>query len=148
MRIGGMQGRQGCGRHSARLLSPFVLLILFSAIALAQPEPSSSRPLATEATPLSGVTLERAAPGSTAQRAEVQTQMAAVEADPELSEEDRGRLLGQYRRVLDNLAAGLAPDEILRSYPSLSREAVLATIAYAAELGRERIVAMPEPVHA
>lgn len=105
MRIGGMQGRQGCGRHSARLLSPFVLLILFSAIALAQPEPSSSRPLATEATPLSGVTLERAAPGSTAQRAEVQTQMAAVEADPELSEEDRGRLLGQYRRVLDNLAA-------------------------------------------
>ena len=50
--------------------------------------------------------------------------------------------------VLDNLAAGLAPDEILRSYPSLSREAVLATIAYAAELGRERIVAMPETVHA
>ena len=50
--------------------------------------------------------------------------------------------------VLDNLAAGLALDEILRSYPSLSREAVLAAIAYAAELGRERVVAMPEPVHA
>ena len=50
--------------------------------------------------------------------------------------------------ALDNLAAGLAPDEILHSYPSLSREAALAAIAYAAELGRERVVAMPEPVHA
>ena len=45
--------------------------------------------------------------------------------------------------VLDNLAAGLAPDEIVRSYPSLSHEAVQAAIAYAAELGRERVVAMP-----
>lgn len=45
--------------------------------------------------------------------------------------------------VLDNLAAGLTPDEILASYPSLSREAVQATMAYAAELARERFVAMP-----
>ena len=45
--------------------------------------------------------------------------------------------------VLDNLAAGLAPEEIIRSYPSLDQEAVQAAIAYAAELGRERIVAMP-----
>jgi len=45
--------------------------------------------------------------------------------------------------VLDNLAAGLSPDEILRSYPSLSREAIQAAIVYAAELTRERIVAMP-----
>ena len=45
--------------------------------------------------------------------------------------------------VLDNLAAGLSPDEILSSYPSLSREAVQAAIAYAAELARERIVPMP-----
>jgi uncharacterized protein (DUF433 family) len=44
--------------------------------------------------------------------------------------------------VLDNLAAGLNVDEILRSYPSLKREAVQAAIAYAAELTRERIVAM------
>ena len=44
--------------------------------------------------------------------------------------------------VLDNLAAGLTVDEILRSYPSLRREAVQAAIAYAAELTRERIVAM------
>jgi uncharacterized protein (DUF433 family) len=45
--------------------------------------------------------------------------------------------------VLDNLAAGLTPDEVLRSYPSLSREAIQAAIAYAAELTRERIVNMP-----
>ncbi|HKI06727.1 MAG TPA: DUF433 domain-containing protein [Thermoanaerobaculia bacterium] len=45
--------------------------------------------------------------------------------------------------VLDNLAAGMAPSEILRSYPSLSREAIQASIAYAAELARERVVALP-----
>ncbi len=39
--------------------------------------------------------------------------------------------------VLDNLAAGLTPDEIIRSYPSLSREAVQAAIAYA-EVGLEQ----------
>ncbi len=42
--------------------------------------------------------------------------------------------------VLDNLAAGLAPDEIVHSYPSLSREAIRAAVAYAAELARERII--------
>ena len=42
--------------------------------------------------------------------------------------------------VLDNLAAGLTPGEILKSYPSLSIEAVHAAIAYAADLARERIV--------
>jgi uncharacterized protein (DUF433 family) len=35
---------------------------------------------------------------------------------------------------MDNLAAGLAIDEILRSYPSLTREGVRAAIGYAAEL--------------
>jgi len=44
--------------------------------------------------------------------------------------------------VMDNLAAGLTMDEILKSYPSLSRETVQAAIAYAAELTRERIVPM------
>lgn len=44
--------------------------------------------------------------------------------------------------VLDNLAAGVAVDEILRSYPSLTREAVQAAIAYAAELARERSIAL------
>lgn len=45
--------------------------------------------------------------------------------------------------ILDNLAAGLTVEEILSSYPSLNREAVQAAIAYAAELARERIIAMP-----
>lgn len=45
--------------------------------------------------------------------------------------------------VLDNLAAGLSADEIVASYPSLSREAVQAAITYAAELARERVVAIP-----
>jgi uncharacterized protein (DUF433 family) len=45
--------------------------------------------------------------------------------------------------ILDNLAAGLEPDEILQSYPSLNREAIQAAITYAAELARERVVAIP-----
>lgn len=45
--------------------------------------------------------------------------------------------------VLDNLAAGLTSEEIIDGYPSLSHEAIRAAIAYAAELGRERVVAMP-----
>jgi uncharacterized protein (DUF433 family) len=45
--------------------------------------------------------------------------------------------------VLDNLAAGLTPDEIVQSYPPLTREAVQAAMAYAAELARERVVAVP-----
>ena len=45
--------------------------------------------------------------------------------------------------VLDNLAAGVPLDELLESYPSLTREAARAAIAYAADLARERIVPMP-----
>ncbi len=45
--------------------------------------------------------------------------------------------------VLDNLAAGLTAEEILQSYPSLSREAIQAALAYAAELTRERLIALP-----
>jgi uncharacterized protein (DUF433 family) len=45
--------------------------------------------------------------------------------------------------VLDNLAAGLLPDELVRSYPSLTLEAVRAAIAYAAELSHERLMAVP-----
>ena len=45
--------------------------------------------------------------------------------------------------ILDNLAAGIEPEEILRSYPSLDREAIQAAIAYAAELARERTVPLP-----
>jgi uncharacterized protein (DUF433 family) len=42
--------------------------------------------------------------------------------------------------ILDNLAANLAPEEILRSYPTLRPEDIQAAIAYAAELARERVV--------
>ncbi len=45
--------------------------------------------------------------------------------------------------VLDNLAAGIPVEEILTSYPSLTRESMQAAIAYAAELARERIVSLP-----
>ena len=45
--------------------------------------------------------------------------------------------------ILDNLAAGIEPDEILRSYPSLDREAIQAAVAYAAELARERSLPLP-----
>lgn len=38
--------------------------------------------------------------------------------------------------VLDNLADGVMPDEILKSYPSLKAEDIRATLAYAAELAR------------
>ncbi len=50
--------------------------------------------------------------------------------------------------VLDNLAAGVGPEEILRSYPTLTREGIAAAMAYAAELARERIVLTTEPVPA
>jgi uncharacterized protein (DUF433 family) len=42
--------------------------------------------------------------------------------------------------VLDNLADGLSSAEILRLYPTLTREDVAAAMAYAAELARERVV--------
>jgi len=42
--------------------------------------------------------------------------------------------------ILDNLAAGVSPEEILKSYPSLSTEDIQAAIAYAAELARERVI--------
>jgi uncharacterized protein (DUF433 family) len=36
--------------------------------------------------------------------------------------------------VLDNLAANLAPEEIIQSYPALTGDAIRAATAYAAEL--------------
>ena len=42
--------------------------------------------------------------------------------------------------VLDNLAARLTVEEVIKSYPSLSRELVQAALSYPAELARERIV--------
>ena len=45
--------------------------------------------------------------------------------------------------ILDNLADGLSVEDIIRSYPSVSREAVQAALHYAAELARERIAPLP-----
>lgn len=42
--------------------------------------------------------------------------------------------------VLDNLAAGIPPEEILTSYPALQREDIQAALEYAAELAHGRIV--------
>lgn len=45
--------------------------------------------------------------------------------------------------VLANLAQGLTPEEIIRSYPSLTREAIQAALAYAADLAQERVLPLP-----
>ncbi len=45
--------------------------------------------------------------------------------------------------ILDNLAAGVAREEILRSYPPLTDTGIDAALAYAAELARERTVPVP-----
>lgn len=39
--------------------------------------------------------------------------------------------------ILDNMAEGLTPEEIVNEYPPLTRENVQAAIAYAAALTRE-----------
>jgi uncharacterized protein (DUF433 family) len=45
--------------------------------------------------------------------------------------------------ILDLLAAGLSVEEVLEEYPQLSREDVLACVAYGAEVSRERFVDVP-----
>jgi len=42
--------------------------------------------------------------------------------------------------ILDNLAAGVSSEEILKSYPTLHPDDIKAAIAYGAELAKERIV--------
>ncbi len=44
--------------------------------------------------------------------------------------------------VLDNLAAGLNTEEIIRSYPSVTAESVQATMCYAADLAKERVLSL------
>jgi uncharacterized protein (DUF433 family) len=39
--------------------------------------------------------------------------------------------------ILDNLAEGLSPEEIVEEYPPLTLEDIRAALAYAAELARE-----------
>jgi len=45
--------------------------------------------------------------------------------------------------ILDNLAAGVQTEELLKSYPTLSAEDIQAALEYAAELARERVVDLP-----
>jgi uncharacterized protein (DUF433 family) len=45
--------------------------------------------------------------------------------------------------VLDNLATGISHQDILASYPRLTNDAIQACIAYAADLAREEVVALP-----
>lgn len=42
--------------------------------------------------------------------------------------------------IVDNIAAGVSREELLRSYPSIHNEDIDAALQYAAELTRERIV--------
>jgi uncharacterized protein (DUF433 family) len=44
--------------------------------------------------------------------------------------------------ILDNLASDVGEKEILKSYPSLTSDDIKAAIAYAAELSRERLIAV------
>jgi len=45
--------------------------------------------------------------------------------------------------VLDNIAAGVPRQDILRSYPGLTEADIEAALAYAAELAREGTVDLP-----
>ena len=45
--------------------------------------------------------------------------------------------------VLDNLAAGLTPAAIVKSYPAATEQAIRAAIAYGAELAKEHVVPLP-----
>jgi uncharacterized protein (DUF433 family) len=45
--------------------------------------------------------------------------------------------------ILDLLASGMTIPEILKDYPGLANEDVLACIAYGAEMSRERYVEIP-----
>jgi len=46
--------------------------------------------------------------------------------------------------ILDNLAEGLTYDEIIQSYPSLTKKDIQAAITYAAEISKERIIPIPK----
>ena len=45
--------------------------------------------------------------------------------------------------ILDFLANGMTPEEILAEYPHLGPEDIQAAIAYGAEMSRERYVPLP-----
>jgi uncharacterized protein (DUF433 family) len=50
--------------------------------------------------------------------------------------------------ILDFLASGTSMEELLEEYPQLTREDILAAIAYGAEMARERYVEIPIEVAA
>jgi len=50
--------------------------------------------------------------------------------------------------ILDLLASGTSMEELLEEYPQLTREDILAAIAYGAEMARERYVEIPIEVAA
>ena len=45
--------------------------------------------------------------------------------------------------ILDNLASGVSPEEIVRSYPPLTLDDISAALGCATELARERVVPVP-----
>jgi len=45
--------------------------------------------------------------------------------------------------ILDGLAEGLTPEEIIDHHPQLSREDIRAALAYAAELARDNLRKVP-----
>jgi len=45
--------------------------------------------------------------------------------------------------VLDMLSTGMSEDELRAEYPALTREDVLAAIAYGAEVAREQVIPVP-----
>jgi uncharacterized protein (DUF433 family) len=42
--------------------------------------------------------------------------------------------------IVDNVAAGVSREQLLRSYPSIRNDDIDAALQYAAELARERVV--------
>jgi uncharacterized protein (DUF433 family) len=45
--------------------------------------------------------------------------------------------------ILDQLASGATSDQLIADYPQLTREDILAAIAYGAEVARERVIPIP-----
>lgn len=45
--------------------------------------------------------------------------------------------------ILDFLASGMTTEEILADYPDLTREDILACIAYGADMARDRYIEIP-----
>ena len=45
--------------------------------------------------------------------------------------------------ILDNIAAGLTAEAIIKSYPSVNSDSIRACVAYAADLAKERYIKIP-----